>query len=767
MTKIYYIAVMVMVAACLTAQDLIERSKLGLPKEVTEINRVADQMVKKNDLPQISPFQYISTKTSHSDIIRLSLDIATIGALQKKKEVEMIVPVGPEQQFSLKLYPVDITAPGYILTDERGDIIEAQTPISYRGIVSDDPASVASVTVIDDALRILISDDHGNYNLGMPDNGEHYILYNDIEAGPIPYSCLNDEESVEVAAQEKQIKVSHDKAGECVKVYVEADYQSYINKGRSASTVQDFILGAFAEVAILYENIGVPIEVSQVKVWTSDDPYGAESNVSGALNYLAANVNSFNGDLFHLVSIRNANSFSGIGYLSCRGSGPCKATTIGTNVPFAVSQTSMNYSQYPNYSWTVAVLAHEMGHTMGAPHTHACVWGPNDNRAIDGCVAPNGCTNPGNPTIGTLMSYCHLTGVGISFAQGFGNEVGTHIYDEYVYASSRYLSGCSSSEPIDVPGCMNPNDHNYNPNATVDDGSCQGTCSDGIQNGDETGVDCGGAMCPDCPVDYCQTVTPINNDWSTTFEGNIGSWSQDGDDDIDWSINSGGTGSSNTGPSGAIQGSRYIYVEASQPNYPSKTAILRSPCINVSGLNAPMLSMDYHMYGSNMGTLQVDIIRNDQRQTIWSRSGDQGNQWNAFSYNLNGYQSSDFYIEILATTGDNFRSDIAIDYVRITQEQVTCDDGIQNGDETGVDCGGSSCQPCFDCDRNSYTINSNMTIRTDETSIVRDDINANGNITVNGNADLFWQAGRNISINGEFEVKAGASVILATDECAN
>ena len=24
----------------------------------------------------------------------------------------------------------------------------------------------------------------------------------------------------------------------------------------------------------------------------------------------------------------------------------------------------------------------------------------------------------------------------------------------------------------------------------------------------------------------------------------------------------------------------------------------------------------------------------------------------------------------------------------------TCTDGIQNGDETGVDCGGSSCQPC-------------------------------------------------------------------------
>tara|TARA_R110000787_G_scaffold86285_2_gene183980 strand:+ start:19621 stop:20349 length:729 start_codon:yes stop_codon:yes gene_type:complete len=28
--------------------------------------------------------------------------------------------------------------------------------------------------------------------------------------------------------------------------------------------------------------------------------------------------------------------------------------------------------------------------------------------------------------------------------------------------------------------------------------------------------------------------------------------------------------------------------------------------------------------------------------------------------------------------------------------QISCDDGIQNGDETGIDCGGTTCQPCID-----------------------------------------------------------------------
>lgn len=29
-------------------------------------------------------------------------------------------------------------------------------------------------------------------------------------------------------------------------------------------------------------------------------------------------------------------------------------------------------------------------------------------------------------------------------------------------------------------------------------------------------------------------------------------------------------------------------------------------------------------------------------------------------------------------------------------DQISCDDGMQNGDETGIDCGGSTCTPCVD-----------------------------------------------------------------------
>ncbi|HMO41084.1 MAG TPA: cohesin domain-containing protein [Saprospiraceae bacterium] len=57
-----------------------------------------------------------------------------------------------------------------------------------------------------------------------------------------------------------------------------------------------------------------------------------------------------------------------------------------------------------------------------------------------------------------------------------------------------------------------------NNNAGTAPAACSPTCNDGIQNGDETGVDCGGATCPACPL----PVRPIlecvrlNNDSSYT-----------------------------------------------------------------------------------------------------------------------------------------------------------------------------------------------------------------------------------------------------------
>lgn len=183
------------------------------------------------------------------------------------------------------------------------------------------------------------------------------------------------------------------------------------------------------------------------------------------------------------------------------------------------------------------------------------------------------------------------------------------------------------------------------------------------------------------------------------FESNFGGWTQSTADDLDWLRDASGTPSNNTGPSSAIEGSTYIYVEASGngTGYPNKRAILTSPCFDLGGLTTPVFSFQYHMFGAaDMGSIAAEISDDDGGSwtTLWSQTGNQGNQWLKVDLDLSAYAGSNVQIRFNRFVGSTWQADIAIDDIRLLEPAApTCDDGIQNGDETGVDCGGS-CEPC-------------------------------------------------------------------------
>ena len=107
-------------------------------------------------------------------------------------------------------------------------------------------------------------------------------------------------------------------------------------------------------------------------------------------------------------------------------------------VILVIQMSFLIMKQIPTYSWTVEVITHELGHLMGSPHTHACVWNGN-NTAIDNCASSaQGSSAQGYscrttpltiPTEGgTIMSYCHLvSGVGINLSNGFGIQPANRI----------------------------------------------------------------------------------------------------------------------------------------------------------------------------------------------------------------------------------------------------------------------------------------------------------------------------------------------------
>jgi len=192
--------------------------------------------------------------------------------------------------------------------------------------------------------------------------------------------------------------------------------------------------------------------------------------------------------------------------------------------------------------------------------------------------------------------------------------------------------------------------------------------------------------------------------YNESFENTLGAWTQSSADDLDWSVDANGTPSSSTGPSSADNGSYYIYVEASGngTGYPNKRAIITSPCFDLSGLTNPHFAFSYHMYGaSDMGTIDLEISDDDGDTwtSIWNQSGNQGNQWLNVDLDLSAYAGSNVQLRFNRFVGSTWQADIAIDSVNLSEPVApTCDDGIQNGDETGVDCGGSFCEPCSTTD---------------------------------------------------------------------
>ncbi|MEP1033825.1 S8 family serine peptidase [Ekhidna sp.] len=167
------------------------------------------------------------------------------------------------------------------------------------------------------------------------------------------------------------------------------------------------------------------------------------------------------------------------------------------------------------------------------------------------------------------------------------------------------------------------------------------------------------------------TTTISSFPYSEGFESNDG-WNQLGGDDGNWVRDSGGTPSSNTGPGSAIEGSFYMFLEASTNGSAGQignnaTAILESDCFDLSGATGATFSFQHHMYGSNVGSITIQASNDgDVWTNLYSLSGNQGNQWNAIDVDLNAYVGGDVKIRIVGTTGNGWSSDIAVDDLSVT-----------------------------------------------------------------------------------------------------
>ncbi|MBC8423379.1 hypothetical protein H8E07_04590 [bacterium] len=163
----------------------------------------------------------------------------------------------------------------------------------------------------------------------------------------------------------------------------------------------------------------------------------------------------------------------------------------------------------------------------------------------------------------------------------------------------------------------------------------------------------------------CEEACPLSGDW---FNADTG-------DEMDWIVDRHNTPTSNTGPyydhnPGNTDG-KYLYTEAS--NCYDMTAVLYSPCFDLTGLENPELHFWYSMYGADMGTMALEISNDncDSWSEIWSLTGNQGSGWLRAVVDLGPYADQSVRLRFVGTTGGNLESDMAIDDI-LLREMPCC-----------------------------------------------------------------------------------------------
>ncbi len=200
----------------------------------------------------------------------------------------------------------------------------------------------------------------------------------------------------------------------------------------------------------------------------------------------------------------------------------------------------------------------------------------------------------------------------------------------------------------------------------------QPTCNDNIQNGNETGIDCGGSSCSPCQTNnqYCESK---------------------GNDSSGEHISRVQIGNINR-TSGASSYSDFTSTSTNLSTNSSVTITITPTWSGRTFAEAYAVWIDYNKDG----------IFSNTNERVWSKSA-----------STDTPVSGTFTVPSNASTGttrlrvamkyngiptpcESFSFGEVEDYtvnITTTTNTSTCNDNIQNGNETGVDCGGS-CTPC-------------------------------------------------------------------------
>jgi len=186
------------------------------------------------------------------------------------------------------------------------------------------------------------------------------------------------------------------------------------------------------------------------------------------------------------------------------------------------------------------------------------------------------------------------------------------------------------------------------------------------------------------PYTFCTACAPVALPYTENMDGGSWNpginqcWSRTPATGYSWTVNSGQTGSTATGPSGDASGTgNYIYTEASSGSIGSISELV-SPELDLTGTVAPALSFKYHFFGATIDRMYIDGYDGTTWTVLDSIIGQQQTSltdpWNDTTIALNTFAGTPaFKFRMRGIRGTSFTGDMALDEFSV------------------VDLGGSGC----------------------------------------------------------------------------
>lgn len=279
------------------------------------------------------------------------------------------------------------------------------------------------------------------------------------------------------------------------------------------------------------------------------------------------------------------------------------------------------------------------------------------------------------------------------------------------YVTALNAAGCPSTSSIEI---------------TTDNELCLNvdpTCNDGLQNGQETGIDCGGPDCPACPScdDNIQNGQETGVDCGGPDCPACPSCADGIQNGLETGIDCGGPtcppcttdascddGVQNGDETGVDCGGPDCPPCDMEPNCSDGAQNGQETGIDCGGPDCPPCST-----GECDINISIDILCDSVEETftiMLSATGGLPAADENSTYTLTGTGLSSAVQmavgEVIEVSFDNetdvtfqVNDDVGCSEIYSNADILcpTCNDGLQNGNEEGVDCGGPECSPCEDC----------------------------------------------------------------------